>query len=243
MPTIEGVIDRRVLVNFRVDPERMAPLLPAPFRPQLVDGWAIGGICLIRLTQIRPKGLPGVVGLRSENAAHRIAVEWDDGGERRAGVYVPRRDTDSPLHTLLGGRLFPGTHHRADFTVEEAGDAIAVAMRSRDGVGSIRVRGRVSDELPETSVFSSTSAVSTFFQQGSMGYSPGRHGTLDAIELETFRWEMAPLAVGEVSSSYFHDPIRFPEDSVVFDNAMLMRDIAHRWHQREAPCVTADAAS
>ena len=60
LPTIEGVIDRRVLVNFRVEPRTMAALLPSSLRPQLVDGWAIAGICLIRLQDLRPASmLPG----------------------------------------------------------------------------------------------------------------------------------------------------------------------------------------
>jgi hypothetical protein len=33
-----GRIARRLLVNYRVDPDAIAPLLPAPFRPALVDG-------------------------------------------------------------------------------------------------------------------------------------------------------------------------------------------------------------
>ena len=73
LPTVRGVIDRRVLVNFRVDPERLAMVLPAPFRPQLFAGYGIAGICLIRLKQLRPRFLPAFTGLSSENAAHRIA--------------------------------------------------------------------------------------------------------------------------------------------------------------------------
>ena len=51
LPAISGIIDRRILANYRIDPEVMAKALPSPFRPQLVNGWAIGGICLIRLTK------------------------------------------------------------------------------------------------------------------------------------------------------------------------------------------------
>jgi uncharacterized protein YqjF (DUF2071 family) len=58
VPTIEGVIDRRILVNFRIDPSSVAALLPSPLQPLLVDGHAIGGICLIRLKDIRPRGWP-----------------------------------------------------------------------------------------------------------------------------------------------------------------------------------------
>ena len=88
-PSMSSVIERRLLVNYRVDPEvaakLLAPLqLPAPLRPQLVNGWAVAGICLIRLGRLRPSRLPGWAGMRTENAAHRIAVEWDSTGGRGA---------------------------------------------------------------------------------------------------------------------------------------------------------------
>ena len=57
-PDIEAVIDRRLLLNFRVDPETAARLVPAPFRPSLSTGFAIAGVCLIRLTELRPHGFP-----------------------------------------------------------------------------------------------------------------------------------------------------------------------------------------
>src|SRR5262249_12062992 len=108
VPIIRGVIDRRILVNFRVDPVVLGKILPSPLRPKLVNGTGIAGVCLIRLKHIRPRGLPAFVGVGSENAAHRIAVKWDEQGEGREGVFIPRRDTSSWLNKLAGGRLFPG---------------------------------------------------------------------------------------------------------------------------------------
>ena len=65
----------------------MAAFLPPPFRPQLIGPWAIGGICLIRLKHVRPRVLPGWIGIASENAAHRFAVEWDGPGGRPISVF------------------------------------------------------------------------------------------------------------------------------------------------------------
>jgi hypothetical protein len=226
------VIDRRALVNFRIAPEPLTSILPPRMRPQLVSGWAIGGICLIRLRDIRPAGLPAFVGLRSENAAHRIAVEWDEGSQRRTGVYIPRRDSSSLVNTLLGGRLFPGHHHRADFRIEEIGDRVSISMASRDDEGRVSVRGRVGDHLPSESVFTSLAEVSTFFRKDALGFSPDRGGRLEGLELETFGWSVEPLDVEDVTTSFFDDAARFPAGSVVFDNALLMRNVGHRWHAR-----------
>ena len=123
IPVITGLIKRRLLVNFRATPSVVQQMLPAPFRPKLQKGHAIAGICLIRLEQIRPSGFPAFIGFSSENAAHRIAVEWTDkAGVEREGVFIPRRDTDSTLNHLAGGRLFPGEHAPAQFLVEDLED-------------------------------------------------------------------------------------------------------------------------
>lgn len=119
--SVRGVIARRLLLNFRVRPDVLADLLPESFRPKLLGGTGMAGICLIRLEKVRPLGLPGFIGVASENAAHRIAVEWTEGGKTREGVYIPRRDTDLFLNRALGGRLFPGWSHPAGFEVEDDG--------------------------------------------------------------------------------------------------------------------------
>src|SRR5438309_1015755 len=100
IPVIRGTIKRRLLVNFRAEPSVVQSILPEPFHPKLHAGHAIVGVCLIRLEQIRPAGLPAIMGFSSENAAHRIAVEWDERGVRKEGVFIPRRDTDALVNRL-----------------------------------------------------------------------------------------------------------------------------------------------
>src|SRR4051794_24050432 len=143
IPVITGVIDRRILANWRCDPAALARLLPAPFRPKLANGYGVAGVCLIRLKDIRPRAVPDglgkAMGVSSENAAHRIAVEWDEDGVTREGVFIPRRDTSSRLNTLVGGRLFPGVHHHARFDVREDESRLHVAMASDDGVTRLSV--------------------------------------------------------------------------------------------------------
>ena len=229
-PRVHGTIRRRLLVNFRVDPAVMQRQLPAPFRPKLQDGWAIAGICLIRLENIRPRRFPAMVGLSSENAAHRIAVVWQDGDGIREGVYIPRRDTGSLVSHLLGGRLFPGEHHRATFRVVEGDGHISLHMRSADASVEVDVAGRETTELTGGSVFKSVEAASAFFESGSIGYSVTAAGDrLDGVTLRTASWRVVPLAIERARSSYFADADRFPAGSVAFDCALLMRDTAHEW--------------
>ncbi len=237
IPVVRGVIDRRILANYHVDPEVMAKVLPAPFRPKIVHGHAIGGVCLIRLKNIRPRFFPFPWGIRSENAAHRIAVEWDENGETKEGVYIPRRDTNSRLNAWAGGTIFPGVHHYGSFKVDETENRFSVAVQSDDGEVRVHVSGTVAAHLPESSVFSSTSEVSEFFRLGSLGYSDTRtDGQFDGLEMRCDNWQVEPLDVEKVESNYFEDQSRFPKGSATFDCALLMRGIDHEWHGRETMC-------
>ena len=66
LPTMRGTIERRLLVNYRVDRAVLQAVLPEPFRPWLVDDCGVAGICLIRLGSLRPVGLPAWIGPTTE---------------------------------------------------------------------------------------------------------------------------------------------------------------------------------
>jgi hypothetical protein len=84
-PRLASVIERRILVNYRIDPAIIAPMLPAPLRPQEVSGWAVAGICLIRLGKVRPSWVPLKENLWKEagvsratmNRATEILADWN----------------------------------------------------------------------------------------------------------------------------------------------------------------------
>ena len=243
IPTITGIIDRRMLINYRVDPDVLARLLPAPFEPKLVDGVGMAGICLIRLAKIRPRALPPLVTIGSENAAHRVAVEWTEDGTRREGVFIFRRDSSSWLNTWLGGRLFPGVLHHASFQVTETDERFQLAMASDDGKTRIAVDATLAPALPTTSIFGSLSRASDFFEGGSVGYSPSRSpGTYEGMELRTSAWTVQPLAMNTVASSFFENGALFPAGSTELDCGLVMRKLQHEWYPRDAVCCGAVAS-
>ncbi|MFD8261897.1 DUF2071 domain-containing protein [Streptomyces griseoluteus] len=227
---LSSVIERRLLVNYRVAPEAAARLLPGPLRPQLVHGHAVAGVCLLRLGGVRPSWAPRVFGLRSENAAHRIAVEWDGPDGVETGVYIPRRDTASRLNVWAGGRLFPGEHGRADFQVHETPAQVRVALAARDGGTRVDVTVELSDELRGSELFADLAEASRFFQDGGRGFSATSSGhDLDGMELRTNAWHMKAARIQSAASSFFDDPDCFPPGSATLDSALLMRDIPVSW--------------
>jgi hypothetical protein len=227
IPTIHGYIDRRILINFTADAKVVEQILPFPFRPKLHKGKAIVGICLIRLKHIKPKGFPNFLGVNSENGAHRIAVEWDENGETKSGVYIPRRDTSSKLNTLVGGRLFPGKHYYAKFNVKEENNNYHIDFNSSDET-AINIDASLATTFNPKSIFENLENASDFFEQGDLGYSPNKN-TFEGLRLKAYKWEVKPLDVSQVRSSFFENEAIFPKGSVSFDNALLMTHIEHEW--------------
>ncbi|MGC1480376.1 MAG: DUF2071 domain-containing protein [Chthoniobacterales bacterium] len=246
IPVIEGVIRRRLLLNYRVDPGVVSRLLPTNFTPKIVGGWAIAGICLIRLEVVRPKGFPAILGVSSENSAHRIAVEWAEGeggsAPRREGVFVPRRDTGSLLNSLGGGRIFPGVHHRSRFEIEDRGGRIAVRVAGGgDGLPLVDVVAREGEDFPRSSAFGSLKESSAFFEAGCVGYSSRPQScVMDGLRLKVDEWRVSSLQVERIRSAFFDDRVVFPVGSIEFDHALLMRDVPHEWHSERS--MTASGA-
>ncbi len=111
------------------------------------------------------------------------------------------------------------------------GDAVELRIHGLDDSLSVNVRGHLTDNPPSSSLFTSLEEGSNFFKHGSLGYSDTTSGThLDGVQLFTKDWEVRPLSVELAGSSYFTDLKKFPEGSVEFDCALIMRNIEHEWH-------------
>ncbi|HEV2802291.1 MAG TPA: hypothetical protein VGW12_17600 [Pyrinomonadaceae bacterium] len=104
-------------------------------------------------------------------------------------------------------------------------------MKSEDERVAVRIAGGVTDKLPESSIFSSLSEASSFFETGSLGYSvTSNPNRLDGLMLERKQWRVEALDVRDVSSSYFANESLFPKGTVEFDHALIMLNIEHEWH-------------
>lgn len=227
IPIVHGYIERRILINFTANPKVVEKILPFPFRPIVYKEKAIVGICLIRLKNIKPKGLPAFIGINSENGAHRIAVEWDENGETNTGVYIPRRDTSLRFNTLVGGRLFPGKHYYAKFNVKEGNGNYHIDFKSSDDTETL-IDAVESKIFNDNSIFETLHNASNFFKSGELGYSPNKD-KFEGLKLNTYNWEVQPLEVVNIKSSFFENEEVFPKGSVKFDNALLMTNIEHEW--------------
>jgi hypothetical protein len=109
-------------------------------------------------------------------------------GGPQSGVFIPRRDSNSVVTVLAGGRLFPGEHNRASFDVHETARNLHVAFASSDGTAHVSVEIRVAQQLRGSALFADLREASDFFRDGSAAFSARRDGgRLDGLELRAGR--------------------------------------------------------
>lgn len=231
---LRAQVRRRLLVTYRVDPVVARQLVPEPFRPQIVNGSAVAGVCMIGLQSVRPGWLVPRIGFRTENVAHRIAVEWDEDGLTRSGVYIVERHSSSLLPVIAGGRLFPGVQKRGRFELDETATRFRVKM-SAPGI-DVAVDARLGGKWI-SSLFPTVEAASEFYRNGSVGWSPKPDGSgLEPLELTSTEWAVEPAELLSVHSSFFD---AMPEGAAIFDSVVAMRDLPFVW---ETPEIVPDAA-
>jgi len=118
--------------------------------------------------------------------------------------------------------------------VSDDGKRIKFAMHSRDSQVRIDLQATETNAWPAASCFPSLAESSRFFEAGSLGYSVTCEAArFDGLRLVTDRWEVGALDVERADSSFFADRALFPENSVEFDHALIMRDIPHEWRGAE----------
>ncbi|WP_341976121.1 DUF2071 domain-containing protein [Microbacterium sp. LTA6] len=217
---VRAHLRRRLLLSYRLDPEVARSLLPARFRPQLIKGYALAGVCVLGIEDVRPTWLRGRWGLRSENAAHRMAVEWDDAGETHRGVYIFERHSSAWSPVLFGGRLFPGVHRKARFTIDESGDRYALTMDAKGEslAADVEVGGEWRSDF-----FDTVDDASEFYRAGRIGWSRRQDGvTLEPVVLASEEWSVEGARMRSLRSSFFD---ALPPGAAVFDSVVVMRNL------------------
>jgi len=141
---------------------------------------------------------------------------------------------DHTTHVLAG----IANAHRLGRRVDERDGHYHIGLDSDDVLTRLDVVGRACSGLPATSVFRSLQEASDFFERGSLGWSVTKQaGEFDGLELRSFNWQVTPLAVERVTSSFFDDQTLFRPGSAEIDSALLMKGIDHEWYNRGRLCL------
>lgn len=221
---IAGTIERRILLNCTASESAAQRFLPPSLRPHVVGGRAVVGICFIEMSHIRPSWMPPKgIGLSSRNLAHRTAVITPNG---QPAVFIRRRDTDSRVTHLLGGRAFPGRHQLGSFTISDSGSRLRISYEARDGMRAGLTAIRTDDF--HSQVFATLEDASEFFEAASLGLSR-RARAMEGVTMRPDRWQVRPLEIESWHSSIYANLLA--DDELVLDCALEMQPTPVLWHR------------
>ncbi len=141
LTTVQTEWIEAVSVNYSVEPDALAALLPAPLRPELWHGRAWVQLLVSSLRGMRPQGLLAAFGVDFYQASYRAAVVWTDrdGRERRGGYFV-RSETNDAVMRAVGNHLREFSFHGfglATMAVVRDGDALVVAIDAASPHGAV----------------------------------------------------------------------------------------------------------
>ncbi|QSQ27113.1 DUF2071 domain-containing protein [Pyxidicoccus parkwayensis] len=115
-----------VSINYAVEPERLARLLPAPLEPEVFHGSAWVQVLMSSLRDMRPQGVSPLLGVCFYQASYRAAVRYRNAkGDWRRGGYFVRSETNDPVMRRVGNAL-------KEFKFHEFGEAHMVMAREGD---------------------------------------------------------------------------------------------------------------
>lgn len=237
-----SLVDRQLLINFRMDPAIVRQFLPVGVEPRVIHGFAIGGICVVRLNK---RKLGPLIRIReSENVAHRFAIcppaATSHESQASSCVYVCRAHTSSRWNSFLGNRILAGRYHRANIDVEESPEVIRVKMTSRDKSSQLSFSGVTGCGHPMESIFSSIGEALRFLEQCSIrraieSRSSGSNGISHRVSWK----QLVPLRTQGLETSFFYDESRFPAGSIEFDSAFILRSREHVIESKTQPIESA----
>ena len=229
VPPLRGRCRWRALFAWKIDPVVARRLVPAPLRPKLVQGTALGAVDAMGLHGLRPRIVPGPLGLSLGMCTHLIAAEWKDGSHYRDVLYVIRRDVDVHLLGRAGGLLLPGKSHGARIQSRDELTDISIACQSLDQRCELDLAGHIGAQWPKHGLFDSPAAMMDLLGNrsgGRIAFDDAGHGTL--IQLEAKPECAEPLTITRHHSTLFAGTL-IPSGAAQIESAVLLRNLVCAW--------------
>jgi len=237
-----GRIRSRTLVQYRADPEAVARLLPARFRPAVHRGHALIGVCHTRMDEPRGGWTPlAHLTMGTDLLTWRIPAVVErsgrDGEAERNAVWIPRRDTSSWFGANCTGRLTRGRWRLSRFELDESPGGVTLVVE-RDGERELELRAEACGELRGSVLHDLGEARHVLGAQGearpTFALAPG----FDELDLDPEHWDVEALEVREALARPFAELL--PAGSFEIDCALRLTVTAS--HRLPATAAASAAA-
>jgi len=219
------------LVNFGMEPDLLASLLPSPITPDVHNNEAFLSIVISDLRDMRPTFLPKGLGFNFAQIVYRAIVTCN--GER--GVHFLRSDADNRIMCLTGN-LFSFFHfNHAKISYFRNQDQHCIDVKTRDGVADISAEYGIqksTNETPASSVFSSLEDAKHFFAELYVAFST-LPGYTTAVRIDRTNWDVSFVSDKKATYSFMNGSSYFPKGSTRLDSIFYVEDLFYHWHVLE----------
>lgn len=196
-------------------------------------GWGFLAVAIVQVANLRPLGLPALVGGRFTLVGYRVFVRHrDPSGRERRGLHILRSDTDR-RSMAIGGNLL--THYRyrlATIDVTELAGALGVRVRTPDGEADLDLVAHLDAEpapLPTSSPFPNEQVARRY--AGPLPWTFDHEpetGSIVMVHGRRSSWAPHPVAV-DIGRCTFVDRPPFVGADVRLANAFHVAGIDYGW--------------
>lgn len=227
------LIDRRILILYRVSTAALEQVLPAAAEPREVADRALAGIAFRRRRTMRSGWVPAQLGT-SQCATHFVLLRKCRGAGCHPGVVALRHDCSSRWQAWWSSA---GRSHHARFEVADYVDSLELAGDSDDRVMQLRFKAHPARGLPYRSIFRSIPQVTDYLADDLAGL--GLLQSRQVAEESSGGWahlRLEPLEVAQLESSIFDRWRQASPGLVEFDSAFSLREDQLAWSQEGTLC-------
>ncbi len=225
MITMKGRLDRCWLFTFRAPEGEARAILPAPLVPVTRERQAFWNVVVCRVGAMRPRGLPGFLGVGYWHVAYRLLVRHGD----EEGLTFLRSDCDSALMAWMGNLMTDFRFHAGNVKVQEDGDEVRIQIDA-PGAGAAVTLRRGGGRLPKHSLFRTLDEAASFLKYKPRGYSVGKDGQVRVVRIlrDESAWRARPVEIVSQNWEFFKGMPVTPELCTEVD------PIAYQWNRSEA---------
>jgi uncharacterized protein YqjF (DUF2071 family) len=229
---VQTVFRRCLLVNFAVDPDELASVLPAHVEPDVVGGEAYLSVVVGEMENMRPAGVPRLLGFTYDQIVYRAVVRCGD--ER--GVHFLRSDADSRTMTALGNLMSFFRFHRSDIVVRARDGFLDLDVVTTSPVGAdIHATysiGSPAAALPSSSAFDSLDQAKAWLVElfAAFHHTPG-NDWIDVVRIKRGEWDLRVVTDERATYDFMH--AGHPFTKARLDSVLLAGDVPYHWYRLE----------
>lgn len=225
MITMKGRLDRCWLFTFRSPEAEARAFVPSPLALVTREGQAFWNVVVCRVEAMRPRGLPGFLGMGYWHVAYRLHVRHRE----EEGLTFVRSDCDSGLMAWMGNLMTDFRFHSGAVEVQEDRDWLRIGI-DVPGAGAEATLRRGTARLPKHSLFGSLGEASAFLKYKPRGFSVGKDGQVRVVRIvrDESAWRARPVEIVSQEWAFFKGMRVTPEICTEVD------PIAYQWNRSEA---------